>query len=195
MRSSISDSFLPLELTEKFIYNSGRQVPDTFPSAPRTDRNSPDSDGHPWGTASLDPKFVHSQPYDVAVTLELPRTPSNLDAGNFMIDLTLLSLQSGTGLAAVSNTLSPISHARRPAILTYSSPLVDLARRVVRLPFYVVGSRHEAETLEVQMLEKVEFARGSRNLPQSLRLEIQSDGKMQFYSARVEFRARFTGLR
>jgi len=112
-----------------------------------------------------------------------------------MIDLTLLSPQSGTGLAAVSNTLSPISHARRPAILTYSSPLVDLARRVVRLPFYVVGWRREAETLEVQMLEKVEFARGSRNLPQSLRLEIQSDGKMQFYSARVEFRARFTGLR
>lgn len=32
-------------------------------------------------------------------------------------------------------------------------------------------------------------------LPQSLRLEIQSDNKMQIYSARVEFRARFTGLR
>jgi hypothetical protein len=66
---------------------------------------------------------------------------------------------------------------------------------MVRLPLYVVGWRREAETLEVPMMEKVEFARGAKNLPQSLRLEIQSDSKMQIYSARVEFRARFTGLR
>lgn len=63
------------------------------------------------------------------------------------------------------------------------------------MPLYVVGWRREAETLEIPMMEKLEFARGARNLPQSLRLEIQSDGKLQIYSARVEFRARFTGLR
>jgi hypothetical protein len=85
--------------------------------------------------------------------------------------------------------------SRRPAILTYTSPLVDVARRMARLPLYVVGWRREAETLEVSMLEQVEFARGSRNLPQTLRLEIQSDNKMQVYSARVQFRARFTGMR
>lgn len=73
--------------------------------------------------------------------------------------------------------------------------MVDVARRMARLPLYVVGWRREAETLEVPMMEKLEFARGARNLPQSLRLEIQSDGKLQIYSARVEFRARFTGLR
>lgn len=91
--------------------------------------------------------------------------------------------------------MSPISHSRRPGILTYASPLVDVARRVIRMPFYVVGWRREAETLEIPMLENIEFARGMRQLPQSLRLEVQSDGKMQIYSASVSFRARFTGMR
>lgn len=138
---------------------------------------------------------MSSQPYDVAVALDLPRTPSNLDVGNFMIDLTLYSRQTASVLPTSSDTPSPISQSRRPAILTYNSPLVNLARRLTRLPLYVVGWCREAEMLEVPMMEKVEFARGARNLPQSLRVEIQSDGKMQIYSARVEFRARFTGLR
>jgi hypothetical protein len=138
---------------------------------------------------------VHSQPYDVAVVLEVPPTPSNLDVGNFMVDLTLLAPPSGSGLAAVSNKPNPIHHSRRPAILTYTSPLVDVARRVLRLPLYMVGWQREAQILEVPMMEKIEFRRGTRNLPQSLRLELQSDGKMQIYSVQVEFRARFTGMR
>lgn len=125
----------------------------------------------------------------------MPRTPSNLEVGNFMIDLTLYSPQTSSVLPTSANSLNPISQSRRPAILTYSSPMVDVARRMARLPLYVVGWRREAETLDVPMMEKVQFARGARNLPQSLRLEIQSDGKLQIYSARVEFRARFTGLR
>lgn len=94
-----------------------------------------------------------------------------------------------------SSSLTPILQSRRPAILTYSSPLVDLARRLLRLPLYVLGVRREAEKLEVSMGERIEFARGACNLPQALRLEIQSDAKLQVYSAQVEFRARFTGLR
>ncbi|KAJ6093122.1 hypothetical protein N7486_008411 [Penicillium sp. IBT 16267x] len=152
-------------------------------------------DANPWGTASLDPEFVSSQPYDVAVALDMPRTPSNLEVGNFMIDLTLFSPQASSLLPTSTSSLNPISQSRRPAILTYSSPMVDVARRMARLPLYVIGWCREAETLEVPMMEKLEFARGARNLPQSLRLEIQGDGKLQIYSARVEFRARFTGLR
>lgn len=112
-----------------------------------------------------------------------------------MIDLTLYSCQQGSVLPTSSNSVTPISKSRRPAILTYSSPLVDLARKLLRLPLYVVGLRREAEKLEVSMGEKITFARGSCNLPQRVQLEIQSDVKMQVYSARVEFRARFTGLR
>lgn len=63
------------------------------------------------------------------------------------------------------------------------------------MPLYVVGWYRESETLEVPMMEQLEFAKGVQNLPQSLRLEVQSDLKMQIYTARVEFRARLTGLR
>lgn len=175
-----------------YTFNLGR----TRPSYPHHDIYSHgDSDGNPWGTANFESEFVSSQPYDVAVALDLPRTPSNLDVGNFMIDLTLYSRQTASVLPTSADTQTPVSQSRRPAILTYNSPLVDLARRMVRLPLYVVGWRREAEILQVPMMEKVQFARGAKNLPQSLRVEIQSDGKMQIYSARVEFRARFTGLR
>ncbi|KAJ5228223.1 hypothetical protein N7489_008931 [Penicillium chrysogenum] len=151
-------------------------------------------DGNPWGTAHFDSEFVALQPYDVSVTLELPRTPSNLDTGNFMLDLTLFSSRPASALLPGPNN-APISQARRPAIMTYASPLVDVARRVARMPLYVVGLRRESETLEVPMMELLEFRKGTQNLPRSLRLEIQSDSKMQVYTARVEFRARLTGLR
>ncbi|KAJ5045978.1 hypothetical protein NUH16_002803 [Penicillium rubens] len=150
-------------------------------------------DGNPWGTAHFDSEFVALQPYDVSVTLELPRTPSNLDTGNFMLDLTLFSSRPASALLPGPNN-APISQARRPAIMTYASPLVDVARRVARMPLYVVGLRRESETLEVPMMELLEFRKGTQNLPRSLRLEIQSDSKMQIYTARVEFRARLTGL-
>lgn len=63
------------------------------------------------------------------------------------------------------------------------------------MPLYVTGWQREAETLDVMMMEGVEFAKGWRNLPRSLRFEIQSEERMQVYSAKVKFAARFTGLR
>ncbi|QQK47015.1 Adipose-regulatory protein, Seipin [Penicillium digitatum] len=150
--------------------------------------------GNPWGIAHFDSEFVALQPYDVSVTLELPRTPSNLDTGNFMLDLALFSSRPASSLLPGPNN-TPLTRARRHAIMTYASPLVDLARRVACMPLYVVGWHRESETLEVPMMELLEFAKGARNLPQSLRLEIQSDSKMQIYTAQVEFRAKLTGLR
>ncbi|KAJ5135266.1 Survival protein SurE-like phosphatase/nucleotidase [Penicillium bovifimosum] len=152
-----------------------------------------DSD-HPWGIAHFDSEFVPFQAYDVSVTLELPRTPENLDAGNFMLDLTLFSSRPASSLVPGPNN-EPISHSRRPAIMTYASPLVDVARRAARMPLYVVSWYRESETLVVPMMEHLEFAKGTKNLPQGLQLEIQSDRRMQIYSAKVDIRARLTGLR
>ncbi|KAG0155078.1 hypothetical protein PDIDSM_651 [Penicillium digitatum] len=129
------------------------------------------ANGNPWGIAHFDSEFVALQPYDVSVTLELPRTPSNLDTGNFMLDLALFS------------PAPPRSLTRSITAICYAS--------VACCRFMVVGT----ETLEVPMMELLEFAKGARNLPQSLRLEIQSDSKMQIYTAQVEFRAKLTGLR
>ncbi|KAL2827021.1 putative adipose-regulatory protein-domain-containing protein [Aspergillus cavernicola] len=151
-------------------------------------------DGHPWGTTTLDSGLIPSQPYDVHVELELPRTPSNLVAGNFMLDLTLLS-QPPTSARTSKNAAPPISHSRRPAILTYTSPLVDISSKVSFMPLYVLGWRRESERLVVRMMEGFQFASGAHNRPESLRLELRSQQEMQIYAAKVTFRTRFTGLR
>ncbi|KAL5050106.1 hypothetical protein BDW71DRAFT_174763 [Aspergillus fruticulosus] len=152
-------------------------------------------DGHPWGITALDSGLISSQAYDVHVELELPRTPSNLATGNFMLDLMLLSPSSTSTRTRGNTTAPPISHSRRPAILTYASPLIDISSKVSLMPLYVLGWKREAERLVVPMMEGVEFSRGTHNVPESLRLEVQSEEKMQFYSAKVKFRASFTGLR
>ncbi|PYH65191.1 seipin [Aspergillus vadensis CBS 113365] len=152
-------------------------------------------EGPPWGIASLGSDLVSSLPYDVQVELELPRTPSNLAAGNFMLDLALLSRPFTSAPQETNTSITTLSHSRRPAILTYASPLVDTASKISFMPFYVLGWHHEAEKLQVPMMERVQFARGSRNIPESLRLELHSSEIMQVYKAKVMFRARFTGLR
>ncbi|GKZ28814.1 hypothetical protein AbraIFM66950_000611 [Aspergillus brasiliensis] len=152
-------------------------------------------EGPPWGIASLGSDLVPSLPYDVKVELELPRTPSNLAAGNFMLDLALLSRPSTSAAYDTNTSVTTLSHSRRPAILTYTSPLVDTASKISFMPFYVLGWHHEAEKLQVPMMERVQFARGWRNIPESLRLELHSSEVMQVYKAKVMFRARFTGLR
>lgn len=112
-----------------------------------------------------------------------------------MLDLALLSRPFTSAPQDTNTSITTLSHSRRPAILTYASPLVDTASKISFMPFYVLGWHHEAEKLQVPMMERVQFARGSRNIPGSLRLELHSSEIMQVYKAKVMFRARFTGLR
>ncbi|OKL63140.1 hypothetical protein UA08_01603 [Talaromyces atroroseus] len=151
-------------------------------------------DGHPWGITALGADLVSLQQYDVSISLKLPRTPENLAAGNFMLDLALLSPPQSSMMGANTST-SLIAHSRRPAILTYTSPLMDTAHTLARMPLYLIGWQREAETLHVPMFENIEFARGWRNVPGSLRLEIQSREQMQVYDVEVRFLAKFSGLR
>ncbi|PGH17815.1 hypothetical protein AJ79_00956 [Helicocarpus griseus UAMH5409] len=152
-------------------------------------------DGHPYGTATLGAELIPAQQYDVSVALYLPRTPSNLAAGNFMLDLSLFSQDTDTNTSPKAGTSTGLlARSRRPAILTYASPIVDTAKRVSKMPLYLVGWQKEAERLRVGMMERVEFER-KKNMPKMLRLEIQSEEKMQVYRAVVKFDARFSGLR
>ncbi|KAI1977718.1 hypothetical protein LOZ53_002373 [Ophidiomyces ophidiicola] len=146
--------------------------------------------GNPIGTVAIGPGLAHSQAYDVSVILYLPRTPSNLAAGNFMVDLTLLEAHH-----SVDSNSSTIRRSRRPAILPYASPLVDTARRLSRMPLFILNWKREAEVLNVVMMERMEFLKGKKSLPRTVRLEIHSEERMQFYTASVRFDARFTGLR
>lgn len=163
---------------------------------------------------SLQGDLVSAQAYDITLEISLPRTRANRDVGNFMLDVSLLAPESGNkkqaGSASLLDTvkdgLVPSQHpsssapvllrSRRPAILQYRSTLVELTHKLTQLPWYLLGLRHESETLTISVFESASFARGSSSsVPAALRLEIQSSGRMQVYSAKAIFHARFRGLR
>ena len=191
--------FLKSDSKESSISNLGRSWKQTTSSHRQTDRTI-SRNGQPHGTTSLLSTLTSQQAYEVTLFLNLPRTPNNLAAGNFMVDLSLLAPQSLNVLDTVSSPLSNTSstilaRSRRPAILTYSSNVVDTASTLAGLPWYVLGWKRESEALEVVMFEAVEFAKGSANVPDALRVVIEADEKMQFYEAGVRIVARFGGLR
>ena len=95
----------------------------------------------------------------------------------------------------LNNNTQIIAHSRRPAILTYASPIIDTANTLSGLPWYLIGWKKESEVLEVSMFEGVEFAKGWRNIPQQVKVVVKADKKMQFYEAGIKIAARFGGLR
>lgn len=111
-----------------------------------------------------------------------------------MLDLSLLPPEVST-TAQSDPTVKVLARSRRPAILTYSSPIIDAASILGGLPWYIMGWKKESETLKVDMFESVEFAKGWRNIPHSINLVIEADEKMQFYSVVIKIVARFGGLR
>lgn len=167
----------------------------------RSDDSRYDSAGNPHGTVHLSPDVVSAQRYDVYVELSLPRTPQNQEAGNFMLEALMYAGESlvdpikDTLVPGAANADNLLARSRRPAILAYRSPTVDKLYKLTELHWYLLGWRKEAETLKVTMFESVEFARGWRNVPSTMTVQVQSTNKMQIYSAKAVFRARFRGLR
>lgn len=142
------------------------------------------------------------QAYDITLFLHLPRTPNNIEVGNFMLDLSLLSPPEASASDTRLSTLMPLNNytqvlarSKRPAILTYASPIIDTANTLSGLPWYLIGWKTESEVLEVSMFEGVEFVKGWRNVPQELKVVVEADKKMQFYEMGVKIVARFRGLR
>jgi seipin len=88
-----------------------------------------------------------------------------------------------------------LASSRRTAMLTYYSPVVDLARKATELHWLILGWRLEAETLEIPVFNGVSFAKGWRNVPDTMQIQVQSSARMQIYEANVIFKARFQGLR
>ncbi|KAL9610437.1 MAG: hypothetical protein Q9167_004862 [Letrouitia subvulpina] len=154
-------------------------------------------DGPPHGTANLGSALTSAQPYHVSLFLHLPRTPNNLAAGNFMLDLSLLSSPKSSPTAVTSplNSRKALAKSRRPAILTYASPIIDTASTLTGLPWYVIGWKTESEVLQIPMFEGVEFAKGAQNIPQEARVVVEADQKMQFYEVGIRVIAKFGGLR
>ncbi|EWC47347.1 hypothetical protein DRE_00315 [Drechslerella stenobrocha 248] len=149
-----------------------------------------DAKSVPHGAADIPANvLVHDQRYDVYVSLTLPTSPHNLDAGNFMINLTLFNedLEVPTMLAT----------ARRATRLTYKSSLVHTMDTLMRSPLYLSGWRREQETLQVLLMEGHVFEKG--RLPRYLGVRVgndyASDTAPEAYESSVLFKARFSGLR
>lgn len=165
---------------------------------------------HPWGLVKLgsDSSVLASrQKYDVSLHLRMPRTEANLDAGNFMLSLTLFSSAPAalTPASVAKATVAGgeverevLAKSSRPAILKYRSWLVESAGKVLRLPLYVLLGWREEEWIHVRMMEGVVFERGWRNLPASVKVEVRSRNgreQVQVYECYVGFSARLGGLR
>ncbi|KAG9247344.1 putative adipose-regulatory protein-domain-containing protein [Calycina marina] len=165
---------------------------------------------HPYGMAALESSLISEQAYDITVSLHVPRSPINLERGNFMLSLSLLAPSYSP---PIPTTILPSIHqkplssnlikadilftSRRPALLTYTSPLIALGERIFYLPLYILGLRHESEVLIVPMAESTKFKRGYKNIPGYVFVEIQSGNKqeVQVYDVHVHLTARFGGLR
>lgn len=174
--------------------------------SPRALLTSPRRYGlHPYGVASLATKNLKElQDYDVTVSLSLPRSPPNLERGNFMVALYLLD--GPPPMVMFPSPPAPpdphghfrgrrVLHAStRPALIPYTDPLVSLASRVLFLLYHVLFPGSERADLAVPMAERLRFRR-TADVPASLYLELQAGQALQVYEASVTLTARLRGLR
>ncbi|TVY91347.1 Seipin-like protein, partial [Lachnellula willkommii] len=155
---------------------------------------------HPYGITSLDSSLISQQAYDISLALHVPRSPSNLETGNFMLALTLLSPNHNP---IAQETTSPLPlqpdtilyTSRRPTLLSYTSPLISRATRLLSLPLYILSLKTESEHLSIPMGELITFPKGWTNIPAYALLEIQAGQGIQVYDVSVVFTARFGGMR
>jgi seipin len=160
---------------------------------------------NPYSFVSLGSSIVAQQSYDIKLELDLPRSPPNLQAGNFMLDMVLLSptyqpvaqpIEAGLDIRGSMPSEAVLYSSRRPAILTYHPRLVSLSKQVAALPWYILGWRRDAEKLEIPMAEGVSFRKGWRNVPALVYLELQGKGQdIQVYHVQFKLRARYEGIR
>ncbi|KAI0004428.1 hypothetical protein F4779DRAFT_630376 [Xylariaceae sp. FL0662B] len=157
---------------------------------------------HPYGVTSISPSLMYEQAYDVSVELTLPRSPRNLEKGNFMVALFALKSQPDNPAFAFSVAGDPHEHvrqenlvfmSRRPTLIPYADPLVSTASRVLFLLYHVLyPGAAERTTLVIPMGELVEFR---DVLPLSLLLDVEAGQSLQVYAASVTLVARLTGVR
>ncbi|KAI0139069.1 putative adipose-regulatory protein-domain-containing protein [Hypoxylon sp. NC0597] len=164
-----------------------------------------DSGANPYGVTSLSSNLMLEQAYDVSVELTVPRSPPNLNRGNFMV--ALFAMKSVPENPALSFSYAgaaedPYAHvkddnvvfmSRRPTLIPYTDPLVSTASRLLFLFYHILyPGPAETTTLKIPMGELVEF---KDVLPLSILLDVQAGQTLQVYSATVTLVARLTGIR
>lgn len=179
----------------------------------------------PYGIANI-PGLVARQKYDVVVELTVPRSATNLNAGNWMVGLEMRGPSTAAGglkgmlgwdeewdvqdhsqggvpgettqkmdADTLANAPTVLARSRRPAILTYRSYVIEHVHRLLRLPLYLIGWHTESEYLEISMMEGVEFERGVKSVPTSVKVEIRAKYPLEVYTVAVRLSAKMEGLR
>ncbi|OTB09316.1 hypothetical protein M426DRAFT_6594 [Hypoxylon sp. CI-4A] len=164
-----------------------------------------DSGIHPYGLTSLSSNLMLEQAYDVSVELTVPRSPANLQKGNFMVALFAIKSLPDNPASSFSfsaATEDPYAHvkednvvfmSRRPALIPYTDPLVRNVSRMLFLFYHIIyPSAAETTTLSVPMGELIEFR---DILPLSILLDVQAGQTFEVYSATITLVARLTGVR
>ena len=144
------------------------------------------------------------QDYDVSVTLLMPRSPANVNRGNFMVSLFFLD-SSGISQDQGAPYLPPepyghfdgktvLFSSRRPALVPYQDPFVSSASKLLFLFYHMLFPSTQTCTLTIPMAEAVQFRRASL-LPASLYIEVQAGQTIEVSRAEVTLTARLRGLR
>uniref|UniRef100_A0A336MJT5 Seipin n=1 Tax=Culicoides sonorensis TaxID=179676 RepID=A0A336MJT5_CULSO len=121
------------------------------------------------------------QPYRVLVTLEMPESPKNYDAGMFMV---CAEMRDHTGKLR--------GHSCRSAMLHYKSTLHTWISTWVNIPLYLLNFREEKQQVTVELFSS--YQDDDQNSVTDVYIEIQSK-QIQFYSVLLHITAHFTGLR
>ncbi|KAI0503386.1 putative adipose-regulatory protein-domain-containing protein [Xylaria bambusicola] len=161
---------------------------------------------NPYGIVSLSPDLMLETAYDISVSLTLPRSPANLERGNFMVALYATSSALADPALpyafAATPAHDPYAHvtpenvvffSRRPVLIPYEDPLVSLASRMLFLFYHIFFNRAaETITLEIPMGELVQFKKA---LPLSVLIDVQAGQTLQVYSSQMTLVAQLTGVR
>lgn len=144
------------------------------------------------------------QDYDVSVTFTMPRSPANLDRGNFMVSLHLIDSRDQNTVGARADEFAR-SHvgfgvnkvlfsSRRPALVPYADPLVSLTSRILFMGYHLLSSNSQRHTMTVKLAERVSFAKESLK-PAAAYIEVEAGQDIQIYNTQLTLTAQLRGLR
>ncbi|KND90681.1 Seipin [Tolypocladium ophioglossoides CBS 100239] len=179
-------------------------VPDQFVTTPVHLQYG--SGPNPYGVASLakPPMIKTQQEYDISVALLMPRSPPNVERGNFMVTLYLLGSEATEKLAADALVFAN-SHAhfgsqkvlfnsRRPVLVPYVDPIVSVAKRLLFLLYHMFVPSSQTCRMTVALAEGLAFSKGSV-LPASAYVEVEAGQDIQIYNVDLTLTAQLRGLR
>lgn len=99
-------------------------------------------------------------------------------------------------LSLLTSSNTTLATSSRPAILTFTSPLISTSLTILNSPFLISGFKKESETLLIPLMERFEFSASRAARPRWAYLEIiPENNKIQVYHTKLILVAQFEGVR